>query len=86
MNYVTTLYREARRHHEAGRNKDAASLYLRVVDCEPAHAGALEMLGMLAHSAGLADLVLGWFLKAKKSDPKNVSLLVDISVACRKLG
>ncbi len=57
-----------------------------MVDCEPAHAGALEMLGVLAYSAGLADVALGWFLKAQKSDPKSASPLVDISVACRKLG
>ena len=86
MNYLTTLYKEARRHHRAGQNKDAASLYLCVVDCELAHAGALEILGVPAHSTGLADVTLGWAIKAQKSDPKNVSLLVKISVACHKFG
>ena len=60
MNYVTTIYKEARRHNQACRNKDAASLYLCVVDCELAHAGALEILAVPAHSAGLADVALGW--------------------------
>ena len=86
MNYVTTIYKEARRHHQACRNKDAASLYLCVVDCELAHAGALEILGVPAHSAGLADVALGSAFKAQNSDPKNASLLVEISVACHKFG
>ena len=86
MNYVTTIYKEARRHNQACRNKDAASLYLCVVDCELAHAGALEILAVPAHSAGLADVALGRVFKAQKFDPKNASLLVEISLACHKLG
>ena len=78
MNYPTTLYKEARRHHQAG--------HLCVVDCELAHAGALEKFGVPAHSAGLADVALGRVFKAQKFDPKNASLLVEISLACHKLG
>jgi predicted O-linked N-acetylglucosamine transferase (SPINDLY family) len=49
---IDATWRAALAHHAAGRVRDAAVLYKRIVAVDPTHAQALHHLGVIAHGAG----------------------------------
>ena len=50
--WIDAAWRDAVAHHAAGRVRDAAGLYKRIVAAVPTHAAALHHLGVIAHGAG----------------------------------
>ena len=76
---VAALFREALRHHGAGRPDQAGELYRRVLALEPGHADSLHMLGALAHRAGRLDDAIG--LISRAIDLRDDSALYHLSLA-----
>ncbi len=52
---IQELFLSGVRHHRAGRLKEAAGLYLRILQADPRHADALHFLGVIAHQEGRHD-------------------------------
>ena len=86
MNETDTLYLSARRHHEAGRSDVARAIYRQIITINPRHAGAMQMLGILAHKSGKTLAALEFLKRAESEDPKNPALLINLGVVTREMG
>lgn len=86
MTETDTLYLSARRHHEAGRSDVAKEIYRQIITINPCHAGALQMLGVLAHKSGETSAALELLKRAESEDPKNPALLINLGVVTREMG
>lgn len=62
-------FRQAVKHHQAGRLTEAARLYRRTLEIDPTHAVANHNLGALAVQAGTPSDGLPYFLAALEADP-----------------
>jgi protein O-GlcNAc transferase len=51
-------------HHEAGRLAEAEALYHALIDADPRHAGALHLLGVLAHQTGRRESAIDLICRA----------------------
>jgi protein O-GlcNAc transferase len=44
--------------HQAGRLAEAEALYLQILAAQPNHAGAMHLLGLIAHQVGRHELAV----------------------------
>jgi tetratricopeptide (TPR) repeat protein len=75
-------------HHLAGRLDEARRLYVQVLDGEPAHAGALSLLGVLAQQEGDAEGAVALLRRAVAAAPDHVVhrfALADVLLAAGRL-
>jgi len=59
-------------HHQAGRLQQAEALYRGVLQAQPLHCNALNLLGALAYQMGRADEAVGFIKRAIAVEPKYV--------------
>jgi aspartyl/asparaginyl beta-hydroxylase (cupin superfamily) len=74
---------EARR---AGRNSEARALLEALIGDVPAHAGALNALGLIALGDGELPRAVGLFERAAAADPKAPPVLLNLAEAHRSSG
>lgn len=72
------LMRRAARHHLAGELREAASLYRKLLQEDPQHAGALHALGVMAHQTGRHDAAEKLLLRAVATDPAMAAAHDDL--------
>ncbi len=72
--------------HQRGRLEEAQSIYLRVVELQPTHALALNMLGGLALQADQPAPAVDYFDKSLNVDPKNAVAYINRGTARSQLG
>lgn len=60
---------DARKHHAAGRLREAEAIYLQVLDREPDQAVALHLLGLVGHQTGDNRRAVELISKALENDP-----------------
>jgi predicted O-linked N-acetylglucosamine transferase (SPINDLY family) len=70
----------------AGRLREAAAIFSKVLAAQPRHAGALHWLGVLALSSGRTEEAAGLLERAVELDPNNVGYLSNLGEAFRLLG
>lgn len=61
--------KQALRLHQKGRLEQAEKRYVKILDAEPAHAGALHLMGVLAHQAGHNQEAADWIRRSLAVDP-----------------
>jgi predicted O-linked N-acetylglucosamine transferase (SPINDLY family) len=61
----------ALQHHRAGRLQEAETIYRQILQVEPNHADALQLLGMIAHQAGRHDVAADYLRQAIKHNPQG---------------
>ncbi len=66
---IDRTMKQAIRLHQKGRHAQAQKRYTKVLDANPAHAGALHLMGVLAHQAGHNDEATDWIRKSLDVDP-----------------
>jgi len=80
------IYSLAVWHHQAGRLREADSLYRQVLAQQPDHAGALEMLGVLAHQIGRQSAAVELLQRSVAIDPANADAQNNLGVALAAAG
>lgn len=76
----------AQQHHQAGRWQQAEVLYRQVVQADPRHAEAWNMLGALAFQAQRLDLAPDLLRKAITVQPDNPTYHFNLAVAYQAMG
>lgn len=61
----------ARQHHQAGRLREAESLYRQIISFQPGHGEALHMLGLLAYQTGRGTEAIELIQRAIATNPQN---------------
>jgi len=82
----TTLLIEAHRAHKAGEPAPAEALCRRILAAEPGHAGALNLLGLIAYDAGNLAEAIAWLREASRQSGVHLVHLVNLAELCRKAG
>lgn len=72
---------EARRLREAGKMDQAANLVASVVQAEPAHVGAIKLMGSMAMQTGSTELGISCFSRALALSPKSHEILFELGNA-----
>src|SRR5687767_2415574 len=83
---VQALEAQAARAAQAGREEEVLRLWSRILDLQPAHARALDILGQVAFRRGdlaRARVLLERLVQADGRDPQQ---WVNLAVACQGLG
>jgi len=78
----------ALQHHQAGRLHEAEPLYRQILAQQPAHAGVLHLLGVLAHQTGRQTMAADLIRQAIARQPNWPEAYYDLGVvlqAMRKL-
>lgn len=73
-------------HHKAGRLKEAAEVYNRVLATEPANAEALHLSGVMAFQENRFVDAVGWFQRAVASAPTVAKYLGNLGAALTAAG
>jgi len=68
---IDRLYSAAVREHQAGRISEADRLYRQILAAQPNHAGALQLLGVVAHQWGHLDIAIDLIGRALQLQPDS---------------
>ena len=77
---------EGVRHHNAGRTKEAESVYRRILQADPENADALHLLGVLARQAGRHDVAVDLIQRAIARNGRNPSYHANLGTALEVSG
>jgi len=74
------------RHHAAGRLPEAETVYRQILQADPGHPIALQLLGVIAHQQGNNDLAVDLIGKAIAIKPDYADAYYNLGVALKELG
>ncbi len=77
---------QALQHHQAGRLDKAASLYQRVLDRNPRHPDALQLLGLLTHKRGDSAKAITYIKRAIDTDDCQSTFHFNLSIIYESVG
>ncbi|MDX8481384.1 sulfotransferase [Mesorhizobium sp. VK24D] len=72
--------------HQAGRRREAESIYRQVLAQQPNHAAALHFLGLLLHQTGRSEEGLDLIEQSVTLQPRNADFLNNMGTVMRDLG
>jgi tetratricopeptide (TPR) repeat protein len=73
-------------HHEAGRNKQAASILKRILEVSPGHGWSLYLMGKIASHRNKRNEALDYFYRLEKLESGEARLLYGLGLEFEKLG
>src|SRR5512133_3477237 len=79
-------FREAVRHHRAGRLKEAAGLYQQVLAASPGNVEALRNLALLAAELGKTEGAAELLRQAAELEPGDARIRSELGEMLRRLG
>jgi len=79
------LLQEAIKHHQAGRLKQAKTLYLQVLQAAPDHPDTLHLLGLIHHQLGQNDEALPLIKRAVQQMPAAAHFVNNLGETYRAL-
>ena len=83
---MTPTIEDGLAHHRAGRLKQAAAAYRRVLEVEADNPDALHLLGVVAHQSGDHETAIGLIGKAIGADPSNAGYHSNLGEVYRAAG
>lgn len=86
MSDVAETFRRAVEHHRGGQWQHAEPLYRQVLEREPRHANALNLLGLIGWQSGRYAEALEYLRKAVEIDPQQAAIHGNLAEAYRGLG
>jgi len=86
MPTVSEVFRSAVEKHRAGQWQEAESQYRRVLEQEPRHANALNLLGLIGWQSGRYAEAVEYLRKALEIDPAQAAIHGNLAEAYRGLG
>jgi protein O-GlcNAc transferase len=72
-------------HHRAGRLTEAESLYRQILQENPRHARALQLVGLIAHQSGRHDIAADFIRRAIAIEPDTASFHSNLGMVQRSL-
>ncbi len=72
-------------HHQAGRLADAITLYRRVLDAVPRHAGVLQLLGVAEHQSGRHEAAVDFLQRSLAIDDQQADAHFNLGCALTAL-
>ncbi|MBL8827871.1 MAG: tetratricopeptide repeat protein, partial [Planctomycetaceae bacterium] len=86
---VTTTIPEALNHavalHRAGRLAEAEHVYRRILEVDPSHADAIQLLGVIANQVGRHDIAVQYISTALQLNPNSAMYYNNLGEAYRAL-
>jgi tetratricopeptide (TPR) repeat protein len=79
-------FAKALEHFQAGRMQEAADCCRKLLQRDPTHTSALNLLGVLAHQDGRNQEAVDWLQRSIQQDPKNGEAHYNLGVAFQVLG
>jgi tetratricopeptide (TPR) repeat protein len=73
-------------HHQAGRLRDAEVVYRQVLAQQPAHASALQHLGLIAHQVGRNEIAVDLIQRAIALDPNSPDAYSNLGKVLKDMG
>ena len=73
-------------HHQAGQFEQAERVYRQILQANPRHAGAMNLLGLLALQSGRHQLAAEWISRAVLLDGSQPAFHANLAEAYRGLG
>jgi len=86
MASISEAFAAARRLHREGRLAQAERGYRDILAADPRHAGALELLGVIAHQAGRGDTAVQLIGRALTIDPGSADAHVNLANVLKDQG
>jgi len=83
---VSELFEHGRREHQAGRRQAAAEAYRQVLTRDPAHADALQLMGVLAREGGRADIAETFVRRAIACNGANAGYHCYLGILLNEFG
>ncbi|NQV57845.1 MAG: tetratricopeptide repeat protein, partial [Rhodospirillales bacterium] len=69
MNSIRELLTEAQSHHHSGRLHDAQALYIEIIEQDPVHGDALNLLGTVLAQRGEVENAVTFLRRATRAEP-----------------
>lgn len=82
---IKQILNEALQHHGAGRLSEAEHGYHEALKIDPDHAGAIHLLGVIAHQTGKNDVAVDLINKAIRLKPDYTEAYCNLGLALREL-
>ena len=88
MPSIKELFTQAQSLHHAGRFRDAQAVYAEIIEEDPEHADALNLLGTVLAQQGRPKQAVGFMRRATQADPEvpnyycNLGVVLLISASC----
>jgi tetratricopeptide (TPR) repeat protein len=86
VNCAASLYAAAQGQHAEGRLREAASLYGEVLEAQPHHPGAMNLLGVLTSQAGQHEQAARLIRQAVAIAPREASYRINLGLVLREAG
>jgi tetratricopeptide (TPR) repeat protein len=83
---IKQAFDHARQHHSAGKLRDAEQLYLQILEQEPRHADAIQLLGLIAHQRGDHANAVDLIQRAIALNPDAADYYNNLGTALRSNG
>jgi predicted O-linked N-acetylglucosamine transferase (SPINDLY family) len=83
---IQQAFSRALQQHQSGRMREAEQLYQQILSEQPAHAGALHYLGVLAHQQGRNDTAIDLISKAIAITPNLPEPHNNLGLALKAMG
>src|SRR4051812_1381015 len=83
---VSEALRMALEHHQAGRLTEAEDIYQKILHIDSTNAGALHLLGAIAHQVGKNEIAVQLIRKALSVNPGFAEAHNNLGVALTALG
>jgi predicted O-linked N-acetylglucosamine transferase (SPINDLY family) len=83
---IQQAFELALQHHQSGRIAEAEAIYMQILAVDPRHAGALHLLGVIAHQNGRHEVALDLIRRAIALVPGVPDFHCNIGEVLRALG
>lgn len=82
---IDRTLKQAMRLHEKGRHDQAEKRYTKILEADPTHAGAMQLMGVLAHQAGRNEDAAKLIRSAIDLDPHFVAAYFNLGLVYEAL-
>jgi protein O-GlcNAc transferase len=83
---IEQAFNLALQHHQAGRLQDAQTIYRQILNVQPNHSDALNLLGVIASQMGQHKVGTELISRAISINPAEVIYYINLGIALQKLG
>jgi len=83
---ISELLAEAQSHHHAGRLQDAQDLYAEIIEQDPTHGDALNLLGTVLAQSGQVEQAVAFLRRAVQAAPEVPNYACNLGVVLMDLG
>lgn len=83
---IDRTWKQAVRLHQKGRLDQAKKRYVKILDADPAHVGAMHLMGVLAHQAGQHEEAVRLITQTVEIDPDFATAHFNLGLVYEAIG